>query len=169
MMMTSVSSTNVVFDPRQTMQIKANEKSPAEELNAEEQQQVETASTPKISTIKSPADVRMLQIHQAAEFGILRPIWQELLEMDPDMPRTSDIIRHALEKKDDDFERTADETESSFKSEQTADEAERAFKSNRVADETEHSFKSGQTGGETESSFKSGQTADSAEQVFKSA
>ena len=136
MMTTMVSS--VGLDSRQmmpSMQFKANETTAAEELKAEEQQQADTVSTQKIGIIRSSADIRILQINQAAEAGLLRPMWVEMHEMDPDLPRTSDIIRRAGEnKKDDKTERIAEDAKERFaKSEQAAAEAEERFAKSKQA------------------------------------
>lgn len=97
MMTTSMNSVNMVLVPHQAVQSvqpRANEK-PAEELK-EERQEVESGSTQKISIGKSPMDLRMFGIHKAAEAGLLRPVWLEMMEMmNTDMPRTRDLITRA--------------------------------------------------------------------------
>jgi len=125
----------------QSMQLKANEKSAAEELKAEEQLQAETVSTQKINIAKASTDLRMRHIHQAAEAGLLRPVWLEMLEMDPDMPRTSDMIRRAKDNKNQGAERAEEAKERVAKSEQVADDAERVVKSEQGADGAERAAK----------------------------
>jgi len=145
MMTTMVSSATAGLDPRQMMQLKANEKTAAEELKAEEQLQVEKVSSQNINVMRSSADLRMIHIQKAAEVGILRPIWLEMLEMDPDMPRTSDIIRKAGEIKNEEVRHEAEAEERAVKYEQAPDGAERAVKSEQVADGAERAVKTEQS------------------------
>jgi len=165
MMTTSMSSINLGMDPRQMMQptqLKANEKSAAEELKAEEQQQkTETISSQKINVMKSAADIRMLHIQQAADAGILRPVWLEMLEMDPDMPRTVDLIRRSGEKKDVDAKPVADESKKSDNTERALDGTE------RVAIETKRAVLPEQTTDGTEINVKPVQTTDGADYTVK--
>jgi hypothetical protein len=164
MMTTLVSSINVGMDPRQLtqpMQLKANERTAAEELKAEEQQQTESVSTPKIKVVKSSMDLRMLQIHQAADAGILRPVWLEMLEMDQNMPRTSDMIRRAVEsKKDGNAERAAEETERAEKAELAADGAERTENYKRPAEGSGRDMKSERSAEGSERTDKAERTSE---------
>jgi hypothetical protein len=148
MMTTSVGAmVNMGLDPRQMgqpMQLKANEKTAVEQLEAEEQLQAGKTSSPEISIVKSPADLRMYQINQAADAGMLRPVWLEILEMadmDPDMPRMRDLISRAAESKDGDSRQAAEEAERVVKSEQAADGAEQSAKSEKAADGAERAIK----------------------------
>jgi len=144
MMTTLVDSINIGLNmPQmtQSMQPKVNEKTAAEELKAEEQQQAESVSTQKISTGKSAMD--MFNIKNAAEVGLLRPVWleaMEIMEMDQDMPIMRDLIKQSLEKKNSSYETVADEAGRADKSEQVyetvADEAGRADKSEQTSDGT---------------------------------
>ena len=134
MMTTLVNSVSGGMDPRQitqSAQPKANEKTAAEELKTEEQQQVENISTPKVTIGKSPMDVRMYQIHQAADAGILRPVWLEMLE-DADMPRMRDLIDRTVKNRE--AERVADEARQPDKSGRAADGAGQPGKSERATD-----------------------------------
>ena len=112
MMTTSVNYVNIGLDPRQMaqpMQPNANERTAAEELKAEEKRQAES-TTPEISIGKSP--VQMFHIRQAADAGILRPVWLEMAEiqdMNSDMPRMRDLINRNVESKDARFERAVAE------------------------------------------------------------
>ena len=165
MMTTSMSSINIGLDPRQMMQptqLKAHEKTAAEELKAEEQQQIETISSQKINTMKSAADIRMIHIQQAADAGILRPVWLEMMEMDPDMPRTIDLIRRSGEKKEGAAKPVADESERFDRTEHALDGTE------RVAVGSERAVKSEQTTDGTEFNVKSDRTTDGAEYTVKS-
>jgi len=153
-MMTSMDSVNLGLDPHQITQsahFKANEKTAAEQMKAEEQQQAENISDQTINTIKSSSDIRMMQIRQAADAGILRPVWLEMLEMDPDMPRMSDMIRRSVEKREVDTG--------------LSDAAERALKS-VGADETNEA---NAADGKAEYAVKSGgkHATDGAERAVK--
>ena len=171
MMTTLVSSLSAGMDPRQMtqpMQLKAHEKTAAEELKAEEQQQTETISTPNVNVVKSLADIRMMQIHQAADAGILRPMWLEMMDMDPDMPRMSDIINRPRVNKNDNAERAADEAERVDNYERSAEEAERAGKPERAADGAEHTGKPERAAEGSERAAKSERATDGAERSVKS-
>ena len=166
MMTTSMSSINLGLDPRQMMQptqLKANEKTAAEELKAEEQQQkTETISSQNINIMKSAADIRMIHIQQAADAGILRPVWLEMLEMDPDMPRTIDLIHRVTEKKDRDAKPVVDESKRSDGTERALDGTKRA------ADSAGRAILPEQTTDGTEINVKPVQTTDGAEYTVKS-
>ena len=166
MMTTLVSSINAGLDPRQMqpMQLKADEKTAAEELKAEEQQQAETISAPNTKIANSTMDIRMLQIHQAADAGILRPVWLEMLEMDHNMPRMSDIIRKAGESKDGNAERVAEEVERAEKAAH-AEKAERAENSRRTADGAERAVKAESAANEARAAMKSERATDGAERT----
>jgi len=177
MMTTLVSSMNIGLDLRQMMQpmqLKANEKTTAEELKADEQLQAETVSTQKINVMKSSTDLRMLHIHQAAEAGLLRPVWLEMLEMDPDMPRTSEMIRKAGDNTNSEVKRMADEAkERAIQFEQATDGAERVAKSEQAADGAERTAKSERTADGAERAAKSEhavseRSTDGAERTTKS-
>ena len=159
MMTTSMSSINLVSDPRQMMQpmqLKAHEKTAVEELKAEDQQQkTETISSQEINVMKSAADIRMLHIQQAADAGILRPVWLEMMEMDPDMPRTVDLIRRSGEKKDGDAKPVADESKQTDNTERALDGTERAVLPEQNTDGTEINVKSVQTTDGAEYTVKS--------------
>ena len=167
-----MSSINLGLDPRQMMQptqLRANEKTAAEELKAEEQQQnTETISSQKINIMKSAADIRMLHIQQAADAGILRPVWLEMMEMDPDMPRTIDLIRRSGEKKDGDAKPVADESKRHDKTERALDGTERVTIETERSDKTERAILAEQTTDGTDINVKSEQTTDGAEYTFKS-
>ena len=141
-MTTSVSSINSGIDPRQMaqhMHLK-NEKTAAQELKAEEQQRAENASIGKPQS----DDLRKIHVNQAADAGILRPIWLEIINMDPDMPRISDIISGTTGKKNVKSEHVADGAKRAVKSERDTDGAERVFNSERAAaDGDERAVKSG--------------------------
>ena len=134
--MNSVSNAGLDFyQMAQSMQLKADEKSTAQELKAEERQ-TENISTPEISMGKY-SETRMFHIRQAAEVGILRPIWLEaveILNMNPDMPRMSDIIHRVAEKKDVKSEHNSDAAKNADSSERAADGSESTDKSERAAD-----------------------------------
>ena len=110
-----------MYQMTQSMQPKVNEKTAAEELKAEEQQQAESVSTQKISTGKSA--LAMFHIKNAAEVGLLRPVWLEAMEimnMDRDMPIMRDLLKRSLEKKNSNYETVADEAERADEYEQAA-------------------------------------------------
>ena len=157
MMTTLVSAINAGMDPRQAtqqMHSKVDENTAVEELKAEEQQQADAVSAP-IKIMNSSADIKMLQIHQAAEAGILRPVWLEMLEMDPNMPRTIDMIRRTGKSKDGEAERAAEESERAARAERAEESAERVFKSERVAENAERTVKTTGTSEGTERAVKS--------------
>ena len=157
-MVTSSSVVNAVsgaLDPRQmtqSAQPKANEKTAAEELKDEEQQQAENISKPRIAVANSSMDIRMHQIHQAAQAGILRPVWLEMMDMDANMPRMRDLIgrtgkndeaANATDKArhEDNAERAADEARQAMKTERAAGEARQVANAERVAEGTERAVK----------------------------
>jgi hypothetical protein len=169
MMTTSVNSISAGMDPRQMtqpMQLKANEKTADEELKAEEQQQADTISTQKTNVLPSSTDLRMRQIKQAAEAGILRPVWLEMQEMDQGMPRTSEIIRRAGEKRSEADERTdkperaPDGDERTVKAERAPNSDERTIKAERAPDSDERTVKS-------ERAIESGRAANEAKPAGK--
>jgi len=124
MMTTLIGSVNNEVELRQlsqqAMQLKANEKSAAEELKAEEQQQLDSISIPGVSSGVQQMGIRMYNIQKAADAGLLRPVWLERTEMDPNMPRLSDMISRPWKKPDDIPEQTANRTEGTDKSERAA-------------------------------------------------
>ena len=171
MVTTSMGSINSVLIPRQVtqpIQPKANEKTAAEELKAEEQHQVENVSASKISTVKSAMDLRMYSIHQAADAGLLRPIWLETMDMDPDMPRMRDLITRVVEKPEEKSERVADEAERVDKFKHVAVETGHAEKSENAAVKTGHAVKSESVAVETERAVKSEGATDGAKRAVKS-
>ena len=169
MMTTSVNSVISGLDPRQMMrsaQPNANEKTAAEELKAEEQRQAENISTPKITIGKSPMDVRMYQIHQAADAGILRPVWVENLEMAADMPRMRDLLERAVKNKE--AKRIEEEARRAEKSGNAPEEAKQAEKTERVAEGTERAVKSERAAEEARRAEKSERAAEGTEHIVKS-
>jgi len=162
-MMTSMGSVNLGLDPHQVAQaaqFKANEKTAEDDLKTEEQPQTESVSSQTVNVMKSASDIRMMQIRQAADAGILRPVWLEMLEMDPDMPRMSDMIRRSVEKGEVDAG--------------LSDAAERALKSvgadeaNAVGDKAEYAVKSGERASDgAERAVKSVHASDGAERAVK--
>ncbi|MDR0310529.1 MAG: hypothetical protein LBJ21_02970 [Acidobacteriota bacterium] len=137
MMTTSMNSVNMVLIPRQITQpaqTRASEKT-VEEALKEEQPQTENIPVPKISTGKSPVDIRMFGIQKAADAGLLRPVWLEMMEMlDGDMPRTRDLVERAVKNGGDETELVADEAKRVDESGRVAtDEAKRAVESEGAA------------------------------------
>jgi hypothetical protein len=96
------------------MQLRASEKTAVEELKAEEQQKADSVSISTISIGTSSMDVRMFHIHQAADAGLLRPVWMEAMDVmnDRDMPRMRDMINRIGENKSRETEHDADRAES---------------------------------------------------------
>ena len=116
-MMTSlISSMNVGLDQRQMvrrMQFKAGDNTAAEQLQAEDVCEARVSTT-NISVGKSPMNLKLFYIRQAADGGILRPVLLEMMDMlsmDPDMPRTRDLVRQAEKIEDKEFAGQAKETE----------------------------------------------------------
>ena len=144
-------SGGIGFDPRQisqTMQPKANGKTAEDEKI--EVLQVESASTRQISIEKPPMDVRLYQIHQAAEAGILRPLWLEAINNHPDMPRMNDLINRNTKNTDGKSEYSADDAERTDISTQAADDAERAARSARMADDAARADRSARAADDAE-------------------
>ena len=108
-MMTTVESINLGLDPHQMgqpTQAKVDEKPPAAE--PVEQDRVDIVSTPSIGR----SALSKMQIEQAADIGLLRPVWMEVSEMDHEMPRMVDIINKTWQiRKDHETQRTTDETQ----------------------------------------------------------
>jgi len=103
------------------------------ELKAKEQQG-DVVSISNIFIGNSP--LRMHQIHQAVDVGILRPVWLEVPdELTPDMPRSSDLSKRIIEKK---AEQLADEAKRADKA-KSAEKAERAAESVKSAVKAEQS------------------------------
>ena len=109
--MSSVSMGLISHQITQTAHPKANEKTAAAEIKAEEQQQAENVSMPRVHIGRSPMDLRLFSIHQAADAGLLRPVWLETLDMvDLDLPRMRDLMERAVEFKEEPKERFPDGT-----------------------------------------------------------
>ena len=109
--MSSISMGLISHQITQTAHPKANERTAAEEIKAEEQQQAENASMPRVHIGSSPMDIRLFSIHQAADAGLLRPVWLEALDMvDLDLPRMRDLMERAIEFRGELTERFPDGT-----------------------------------------------------------
>lgn len=135
MITTLVNPISAGMNPRQTgqaMQFRANERT-ADEIKTEDLQQVDSVSISTISTGNSSMDVRMFHIHQAADVGILRPVWMDAVDVtkNRDMPRMRDLINRVGENMDGNAEQTAADAERTAVTERAAateriDNAERA-------------------------------------------
>jgi hypothetical protein len=168
---TLVNSVSAGLDPRHATQVKAVEKPAAEEMKAEEQESKNT-STSRIAVGKSQMSLKMYQIHEAAKAGILRPMWLEMLNMDPDMPRMRDLLKRAVKNKEAAraAERAAEEARQSAKPERAVSEARQSAKPERAASEARQSARAERAASEARQSesAKAERTTSEARQSEKS-
>jgi hypothetical protein len=100
----------IALDPRQVAaqtQFKANGRSASEQSSAEKSSPTRTASS-KVSAAYSHMNLKKFHTQQAADMGLLRPLLMEMMDMEPDTPRSRDIVREVRKIEGGDAERIID-------------------------------------------------------------